>query len=133
MLGQPLVKDLPAWAGKYVNLPFKKYNCWQLICLIYKEQFDTIIPTYQNEYKNALDKRRIKEIYARELNIWTRVKRPRLGDVIVFNVNAQPWHAGLIISTKDMLHTEHKLESVIERYSGLIWRHRIVGYYQYVK
>ena len=131
MLAENLTGQIPEWVAPYVNLPFADYNCWQLVCLVYDKQFNKKIETYQTEYKDAFDKNSIKKIYQRELNVWQKADTPKLGDVIVLNVNAQPWHAGLIVANNLMLHTERNLESVIERFNGIIWKQKIVGYYRY--
>jgi hypothetical protein len=130
-LNSKLQIDIPAWSKNFTGLLFEEYNCWQLICLIYFEQFGLQIPTYIDEYDDALDKQNIKKIYERELEVWHKISSPLTGSVIVLRVEGQPWHAGLVISKKDMLHTQIGIDSAIETYNGLIWKNRIVGYYQY--
>ena len=131
MLGNKLTDKIPTWVGDYVGIPFDKYNCWQLVCLIYKQRFKIKLCDYGNEYIDSLDKENIKKIYDRELKIWHPIEMPSLGDVIVLKVMGQPWHAGLMVSKQFMLHTERHLESVIESYNGTIWKNKIIGYYRY--
>jgi len=119
------------WVEKYIDIPFAEYNCWQLICLVYREQFGIQIPTFKDEYKHALDRENIGKIYEREMCLWTPVDVQQLSDIIVLRVQGQPWHAGLVLSDTDMLHTERGLNSVIERYNGHIWKNRIIGFYRY--
>ena len=92
-LNSKLQINIPDWSGNYTGLPFEQYNCWQLICLVYFEQFDLTIPTYVDEYQDALDKTNIKKIYDRELNIWHKIALPLTGSVIVLRVEGQPWQA----------------------------------------
>ena len=106
---------IPAWVSQYIDLPFEKYNCWQLICLVYSEQFNIDIPSFDDEYVHALDAENINTIYQREMQLWQPVTAPALGDIIVLRVGGQPWHAGLVLTARDMLHTEKKLNSEIER------------------
>jgi cell wall-associated NlpC family hydrolase len=126
-----MTKEIPKWVSDYVNIPFDTCNCWQLVCKIYKEQFGKIIPAYENEYKSSTDKNNIKKIYDRELQIWKRLNAPVLGCVIVCKIKNQPWHAGIVVSRDSMLHTEKDLYSVIERFNGLVWKNKIIGFYRY--
>lgn len=122
---------IPTWVEKYVGLPFETYNCWQLICLVYKNEFDKQIPTYENEYKDALDRKNIDTIYTRELAVWIKAKTPQIPDVIVCRVKGQPWHAGIVVSPNEMLHTQRYINAVVERYDGYTWKNRIIGSYRY--
>ena len=126
-----LTNDFPEWISNYVGIPFEEYNCWQLICKIYNEQFGIKLSDYSNEYKTALDKENIRLIYERELKIWQQIKNPAFGDIIVLMIQGQPWHTGIVVSKQFMLHTERKIQSMIESYNGIIWKNKIIGYYRY--
>lgn len=123
---------MPPWLKHYVGLPFEKYNCWQLVCLVYLEQFAIRLPTYADEYQNYRDKDNIKKIYERELgSSWRRVSRPEFGNIIALRVEGQPWHVGMIVDKHRMLHTDCNIDSVIERFDGPLWERRIIGFYEY--
>jgi len=119
---------IPGWVEKYVGLPFEEYNCWQLICLVYRNEFKINLPTYENEYTDALDAKKIKKIYERELKIWTSIKTPQPPDLIICRVRGQPWHTGIVIAQNEMLHTQRYSNAVIERYDRFTWKNRIIGF-----
>ena len=122
---------IPEWVADYIGIPFEEKNCWQLVCMVYDQKFGIHLCDYALEYKNAIDKENIRRIYQRELKIWQKVETPLFGDVIVLEIQGQPWHAGIVVSKQFMLHTERKIESVVESYNGLIWKNKIIGYYRY--
>lgn len=124
---------LNKWVEKYIGLSFQKANCWQLVCKVYNEQFGIDIKDFNGEYSNAFDKDSIKAIYEREMQIWQRIKKPAVGDIIVLRVEGQPWHCGIVLNDNYMLHTQDKINAAIEKFTGLIWRNRIVGFYRHKK
>jgi len=130
MLGQELTHKIPCWVADYVGIPFEQYNCWQLVCLVYQKQFGITLCDYGKEYKDFSDRENIKKIYEREFNIWQPIEKPAFGDIIVLRILGQPWHAGIVISKRFMLHTEKNLQSIVEGYNGLIWKNNIIGYYR---
>ena len=122
---------IPSWVEKYVGLPFEIYNCWQLICLVYKKEFNTLIPTYENEYDDALDKEKISKIYARELKLWVKTDVPKPPDIVVCRVKGQPWHAGIMLDEGTMLHTLKHVNAIVEHYDRFVWKNRVLGFWRY--
>ena len=125
---------IPGWIGDYIGLPFEEYNCWQLICKIYRERFEILLPDFKGQYRNHLDRRSIKKLYEREMYLsWQQVDTPVFGDCISLKIKNQPWHCGLIVSNTSMLHTENNLWSVIEPFNGPMWHNNIIGFFHYAK
>lgn len=123
----------PKWVNEYIGLEFERANCWQLICKVYKEQFGIELPFLDDKYASAMDRKSIKNLYNSEIpRVWRRVESPVIGDAIVMRIMGQPWHVGVIVSSEFMLHTQKGLHAVIEKFTSLIWRHRIIGFYHYV-
>ena len=124
----------PDWVKNYIGLDFDKANCWQLVCRVYKEQFNIELPFLDNEYQNSQDRNNIKNLYNREIpRAWQKVHPPVCGDVIVLRIQGQPWHCGIVIANNHMLHTQKGLQAVIEKFSNMIWKQRIIGFYRYIK
>ena len=123
---------LPSWVKKYVGLSFEEYNCWQLVCLIYKNELNIILDTYKNEYYDPLDRENIGSIYAREMaHTYIKIDKPKMFDVVVCRVRGQPWHTGTVIAPNEMLHTQRYINAVVERYDQFTWKNRILGFYRY--
>ena len=124
--------NIPKWVSNYIGLSFETYNCWQLVCLVYREQFGIMLPDLSGEYEGPLDKENIKALYERELPAtWRKVEQPQAGDCAVCKIQGQPWHVGVVVGPGVMLHTEKHLDCVIERYAAPIWANRIMGFYRY--
>ena len=123
---------LPSWVKKYVGLPFEKYNCWQLVCLVYKNELNIILDTYKNEYHDSCDRENIASIYTREMHqVYFKVDKPQSFDVAVCRVRGQPWHTGIVIEPNEMLHTQLHIDAVVQRYDQFTWKNRILGFYRY--
>lgn len=123
---------LPTWVAKYVGLPFDQYDCWQLVCLVYKNELDITLDTYKNEYYDALDRENIATIYVREMQqVYFKVDTPEEFDVVVCRVKGQPWHTGIVIEPGEMLHTQRYIDAAVERYDQFTWKNRILGFYRY--
>ena len=123
---------LPGWVEKYVGLSFEQYNCWELICLVYKNELSISLCTYKNEYDDALDRKNIASIYTRETrDTYIKVDNPQPFDVVVCRVRGQPWHACIVIVPNEMLHTQRYIDAVIEHYDQFTWKNRIIGFWRY--
>ena len=123
---------LPSWVSKYVGLPFEEYNCWQLVCLVYKNELNIILDDYKNEYHNAIDRENIASIYTREMHrTYIKIDNPQAFDVVVCRVRGQPWHTGIVIESNQMLHTQRYINAVVEYYDRFNWKNRILGFYRY--
>ena len=123
---------IPKWVGKYIGLPFEEYNCWQLMCLIYRNEFDIELPDFKGEYSNALDAKKIEAIYNRELlSRFTKIDVQKQFCFVVIRMDGQPWHCGLVIDKNIMLHTDRGIDCVHQDFNTLEWKHRVIGYYEY--
>ena len=131
---------IPIWAGHYIGLPFKDHgrdtsglDCWGLVRLVLAEQFGVALPSYIREYERTTQVEKISDLIKRESFKWRLIKQGDeiCGDVIVLRVRGQPMHVGMVIGDKQMLHIEHGINSVIEKYSGNRWANRISGVYRY--
>lgn len=122
----------PVWADKYVGADYRRFNCWQLVCLVFRNEFNIGLPTYEGQYRNECDGRRIARLHRREAILrWRPVERPQLGDVLSLRTLGRPWHVGLVLDQNLMLHTDKGIDATIEKYSGPGWRHRVLGCYRY--
>ncbi len=125
--------EIPTWANLYIGLPFEQFNCWQLVCKVYREQLGIRLPNLEGRYGSPDDKKAVRDLYNTELpRVWQRVEHPDIFTAVVFNVCGQPWHVGVIVAKTFMLHTFNKIDAVIERYTNKVWNRRIEGFYNYV-
>lgn len=134
-----MANDIPAWVNNYIGLPYKSYgkdksgiDCYNLVRLVYKEQFNIDIPYYKDiGYESRKDSKKIAEFMEKESKKWNKTDIIRPGTVIMFRVMGYPTHVGVAVSDKYMLHIEEGINSVVERYDGLKWKKRIHAAYEY--
>lgn len=125
--------------AEYIGIPYRSrganadegLDCWGLVCLYYRQQFQIGLPTY-------LDGPRAKEsgvpafVHQQLAVQWQATSEPALGDLLVLNVLGRPFHVGIWIGNQKMLHTLDGHASVIERIDSPKWASRIEGFYRYV-
>ena len=122
---------------KYIGLPYKDngrdtagVDCWGLVCLFYKNEFDIDLPSYTDEYSGPYDPSvtRVINIYKDK---WDNTTTPAEGDVLVFNIYGEPAHVGVYIGNNKFLHSREGKDVVIESLNNVKWIKRLEGIYQY--
>jgi cell wall-associated NlpC family hydrolase len=128
----------PVWCARYVGLPFKSLgrdrsgvDCWGIVYLVYQEAFRREVPRY-GEYVDAYDFLEVSALIRGEIATrWHEVSPEACGDVILLRVNGQPCHVGIVVAQGKFLHSIEGSDSCVERYDGLKWKRRILGFYHY--
>lgn len=126
--------------AKYVGIPFVDHgrdatgcDCWGLVRLIYKNEFDIDLPDLGPLYGCTTDKDGMKRVYEDQLVKWSKVKKPQIGDVVLLRIKGLPVHVGVMVDKGVMLHAERGIDSVVERVENSLWRNRVEGFYHYGK
>ena len=130
----------PAWCANYIGLPFKSLgrdrsglDCWGMVYLVYREVFGREVPPYA-EYADAYDTEEVGALIRGEIvTRWREVSPEKLGDVILLRVRGEPCHVGVVVAHGKFLHSFEGTQSCVERYDGLKWRRRIMGFYRYAE
>ena len=138
--------EFPAWVNDYIGLPFKEHgrnedgvDCWGLVALILREQFDVIVPSYTDEYSSTEDCRTVSDLIQREAGAWWPVPfdEAQAGDVIVMRVapvgDIYATHIGIVVEKDWMVHIEKGINTVLDRYNRPRWGRRVVGIYRHDK
>ena len=116
---------------KYIGVPFQKYDCFNLVKLIYKEVYNKqILDTNVKHNQSDL----INQSYLGEVDNWIEVKEPLEGDIVAIRLDSNyphlVTHFGVMINDKQMIHTTEKTNCIIEniaKYHKLtsgIYRHK---------
>jgi len=102
----------------YIGIPFEACNCWGLVHRIYDEVFDVTLPDFDSEGFEEL---------------WQEIPKgqEQTGDVILLQNGLMGRHVGVVVSKGKMLHVERNEPSHITRYTGPLWKNKIVGFYRY--
>jgi hypothetical protein len=124
--------------NKYVGLPYATngrdesgIDCWGLVRLFYKQEYNLDLPSYTEEYSGAYDDR-ILQMMEEYKDNWAQTTTPQPGSVIVFNILGEPFHVGVYIGEDKFVHAREGMDSVVESINSPKWNKRIEGYYNYV-
>lgn len=123
--------------NKYIGLPYASngrdesgIDCWGLVRLFYKQEYNIELPSYTEEYSGAYDSR-ILDMMDLYKNNWAQVQQPEVGSVIVFNILGEPFHVGVYVGEDKFIHARDGMDSVLESVNSPKWVKRIEGYYKY--
>lgn len=126
------------WVDEYIQIPFKcdgrdrtGLDCYGLVCLVYKEQLGITLPDYAGIFVDQSMKTLLKvaEVMEEGLKTWDEVTdRPKPFDMIVLRTGRHQWHVGLVVDRLNMIHIMSGVESCVEEFKGLYWKHRVTGF-----
>ncbi len=128
--------------SNYIGLEFQDHghsmtgaNCWGLIYLIYKNEFDIELPKYDKGYEKANIKNgaSIEKLTLLEAAKWVHVDSPKFGDVLTFLIAGNRSHVGMTTSDHQMIHIIKGANSCIENYTRRYWEKREPIIYRHSK
>lgn len=109
--------------GEYIGISWAKdghsftgCSCWGLVRLFYRNKYDIELPDFPSSDFVA--------------SAWSSVKKPALGDVLLFRTATGP-HVGIALTNTEMLHVDECTTSRIENFKGLAWKNRLRKIYRY--
>jgi cell wall-associated NlpC family hydrolase len=124
--------------GKYIGIPFVDHgrtmegcDCWGLVRLIYSQEFGIELDDLGPLYQSTLDADGMRRLSIVQLPRWEKVEVPQVGDGVLLQVKGVPIHVGVIVSDNQMIHVEHGLDAVVERFDTALWGQRVRGFYRY--
>jgi cell wall-associated NlpC family hydrolase len=133
---------MEAWIEKYIGIPFKDFgrtfegvDCWGLIYLVSKNEFDLLLPTYLQNYQSVEDGEELGRLIRGELRELYRLIKPgneQPGDFVLLRLQGEPMHVGIVAGEGFMLHAMRGFNTALEKCQGIKWRSRILGFYKHV-
>jgi hypothetical protein len=130
---------MKTWWNDYISLKYLKkgrdkdgIDCWGLVKLIYKEQYNIDLPSFAEEYE-AEQQTKIEQLIALGKEGWEKVDTPTIGDVALLRVNGLFMHVGVVVSPNQFIHVSEHTDTTVERFDTGIWKHRVEGFYRYVE
>ena len=109
-------------------------DCYGLLHLVFAELRGIELPSFAEAYVTASDRRALAQLIRGEIDdLWDEIPdgQEQVFDGVLIREGALSRHIGLVVSPGLMLHVERGKTSVIERYRGGMFAHRIAGFYRY--
>lgn len=148
-MGIPLhsrpVGSPPGWCAPFIGLEYERgargpdlFDCWGLLMLVEREQFGHAIPAYEgivwNGGRDHDGRTETAEVVEREsAALWTPVglDDEQAGDAVVLRMYGAPLHVGVVATPGWMLHSSEDANSALERYDGMAWHSRVIGFHRF--
>ena len=122
---------------KYIGIPFLEkgrdqsgVDCWGLVRLIYKQEYDITLPSFVGDYELS-DDARIGELFVQYKEGWELLETPKTGCVVLFRMFGTESHIGVVVDNSRFIHVREGRDSVIESLENAKWFKRVVGFYNY--
>lgn len=124
--------------NKYIGIPYQEngrdengIDCWGLVLLFYKQEFNIELPNLDSEYISSYDSHVPQLVNNYKKDNWTKTNTPKLGDICLFNILGEPTHVGIYLENSKFLHAREGHSSVIESIKKPVWNTRLEGIYTY--
>lgn len=122
---------------KYIGIPFLEkgrdatgLDCWGLVRLIYKQEYNINLPSFATDYTLS-DDERIGELFAQYKEGWEVLDNPQPGSAVIFRMFGTESHIGVVVDNSRFIHVREGRDTVIESLESGKWAKRIVGFFQY--
>lgn len=126
---------------RYIGIPFKDNgrdfsgcDCYGLVYLIYKFEFEVNLPRLDGEYEKVSEHTVVNDLIVRNMDEWAMIDEPRIGDVVLFRssyISGMGYHIGMITCHNWMIHATKGMLSAFERYSTSKWVNKVLGFYRH--
>ena len=112
-----------------VGLPYRTFDCWELVKFFYKKAFSYDLGGVDIEYSDPTNNVEISTVLEIGKNKFTEVTTPEYGDVMLLRVYGYASHLGIYLDNRKFLHTTAATGSVLADTD--VWKNKIEGYYRY--
>lgn len=123
-----------SWVSELIGIPFEEHgrsldgcDCWGVVRLGLERGFGLIVPDYTEDYVTTTDREEIAALMNREALGWEELcaSEAQAGDVVLFRIQGQVCHAGLVIAPPVFLHGQKGIGAGLERWDSPIWARRL--------
>lgn len=124
-------------SNEYIGLPYhhSEFNCWGLVCLFYKNEYNLDIPQItlsDNNPKSAIE----VISNSQERKNWVKTTSPHEGDVVLLRQSKHPVHVGVWLGNDGggVLHCLKETGVIFQSLQNLSfigWK--VEGFYRYAK
>jgi cell wall-associated NlpC family hydrolase len=108
-------------------------DCWGLVRMVMAQLASVQLPSYDEAYVTAADRRAIDGLIAGELEPWSMITsgQEQTLDAVLMREGRFARHIGLVVAPGRLLHVEEGRTSVIEPYRHGRLAARLLGFYRY--
>jgi cell wall-associated NlpC family hydrolase len=122
------------WTDKYIGIPFKEggrdpnkgLDCFGLIKLVYKEEFEIDLPDYNIHYSKTNDKvshkkdmQELDKYIENAISVWEDIKNlnnePEDYDAVLIRLQGYVIHIGIFVRPNMILHCYDGIDVVLEK------------------
>lgn len=100
---------------KFIGIPFKEKDCFQLVKYIYKETFNKDILNTEIKHNES---EKINNLYQDELDNWVKIDNPVEGAIMAIRLDSNypklVTHFAYCITENQIIHTTQKTDSCVE-------------------
>lgn len=117
----------PIQLKKYIGVPYEERNCFELVQVFYKENFDIEIKNY---FEGPVPSREeCQTLIVSNKGDFIEVKEPEFGDIVVIKFYGIECHLGIVVTKDQFLHTAKDIGCNIDRIDR--YKHMISGFYRH--
>lgn len=121
------------WSSAYVTRKVAARHCWDLVCAVYADELNIILPSYDGSVVSADERREVEALVQDEAaqSCWTEVPPAEAApfDVLVFRRGGVRSHVGIAVDAKHMLHALDRV--CVERWATPRWSLRLAGVFRH--
>jgi cell wall-associated NlpC family hydrolase len=127
------------WWNKYIGLPFLEkgrdeegVDCWGLARLIYKNERNILLPSYEECYEKTSDREILSKVINEERHSkWSEPATGMEFDIIILKMLGLPMHIGIVTKQNHMIHCSKDIGTVHENFASMKWQKKIMGFARY--
>lgn len=138
----------PNWVEKYIGIPYKSkgrdpeegIDCWGLVKIVYENEFGVDLPSYDEGYKDAHNRKDASKKIGKSLDQsiddgnWKTIEMEDLkeGDILIIDIAGIPCHIGIYVGCGHVMHVREGTLTCIEDYESKQFAGKIRSGYRYI-
>ena len=125
---------------EYVGIPFLEdgntragCDCYRLVVMVYKDKLGIDLPDFAGIFVDGslASLKKVTRHIRETKKTWQKVDKPIPFDVILLRTGNMVYHCGVVIGRRTMLHVLEGVNSTIEEFTSLQWKHKVEGFYRW--
>ena len=127
---------------EYIGIPFLEdgntragCDCYRLVVMVYKDKLGIDLPDFAGIFVDGslASLKKVTRHIRETKKTWQKVDKPAPFDVILLRTGNMVYHVGVVVGRRSMLHIDEGINSVIEEFTCIEWKHKVEGFYHYVR